>query len=242
MPKVSVLLMTLAAIAGVALTSGCQSFAPKKEQIDYQAKLQELKVKPGKKKTVTIYQFRSSTPDLSADGATEMFMTAITKSNSFTLVERQSLASTVNREKSLQKTKKAAGNKVETKLTGADFIFEGNVAHFAPQETEQSTGINMAGFELRKGSSSGSISLDLRIIDTATGAVIDSVNAATEIETSDSGVSGVGSAIRNLYSGGHNVPEADIDLKKSQKANVEQALRQCIDKAVYELVKRYAAE
>lgn len=100
----------------------------------------------------------------------------------------------------------------------------------------------MAGFEANKGSSSGSISLDLRIIDTATGAVIDSVNAATEIETSDSGVSGIGSAFRNLYSGGHNVPEADINLKKSQKTYLEQALRQCIDKAVYELVKRYAAE
>lgn len=136
MPKISVLLMAMTTIASVALTSGCQSFAPKKEQIDYQAKLQELKVKPGKKKTATIYQFRSSAPDVSADGATEMFMTAITKSNAFTLVERQSLASTVNREKSLQKTKKAAGNKGEIKLTGADFIFEGNVAYCSPQETE----------------------------------------------------------------------------------------------------------
>ena len=87
---------------------------------------------------VTIYEFRSSVSEVSGAAATDMFTTALIKSGSFTVAERQRLNQGVAFEKQLNAQGQTTGDAARSQLKGADFIFEGTVSEAnAPGEQDR---------------------------------------------------------------------------------------------------------
>ena len=74
-------------------------------------KLQSIKRPKGQRKVVTIYEFRSSVPEVNGAAATDMFTTALIKSGYFAVAERQRLDQGVMREKQLQGSGAATGRR-----------------------------------------------------------------------------------------------------------------------------------
>jgi curli biogenesis system outer membrane secretion channel CsgG len=205
-------------------------------------KMESLKIKPGPKKVVSIYQFRSSVSEIAARGATDMFTTALVKTSAFAVVERQRLNRGVEREKKLQQSKKAVGKAGGSKLMGVDYIFEGTISEFVSNEEESEYGASLGGMEASRAHSVSGIGLDVRIIDASTGSVLDSVNVRRKIQTGSKGISGIGNFVRSLGRGSGSGLDPDVSIKKGKKDGRDQVMRDCIDQAIYEIVKRYASE
>ncbi len=207
-------------------------------------KLQSIKRPKGQRKVVTIYEFRSSVPEVNAGGATDMFTTALVKSGYFAVAERQRLNEGVMREKQLQGGGMATGKAGKTKLAGAQYIFEGTVSEANPGESNTEGGFNVGGMDVGGGKNSDSIGLDVRIIDAQTGLVLDSVNVRKKIVTKGGAVSGMGRLAQSIAGlSGQSVPlNPDARVKASKKEGIDQAVRSCIEAAVYELVTRYGED
>ncbi len=207
-------------------------------------KLQGLKRPKGQRKIVTIYEFRSSVPEVAAGGATDMFTTALIKSGYFAVAERQRLNEGVMREKQLQGGGMATGRAGQTKLAGAQYIFEGTVSEANPGESQTEGGVSVGGMDVGGAKSSDSIGLDVRIVDAQTGLVLDSVNVRKKIVTKGGGVSGMGRLAQSIAGlSGKSVPlSPDANFKAVRKEGVDKALRSCIEAAVYELIVRYGED
>lgn len=207
-------------------------------------KLHSLKRQAGPKKIVTIYEFRSSCPEVNGAGATDMFTTALIKSGAFAVAERHRLNEGVMREKQLQASGMATGRAGSTKLAGAQYIFEGTVSEANPDEKTAEGGFSVGGMEVGGASKTDSIGLDVRIVDAETGLVLDSVNVRKNIESGSKGISGIGKLAQSIAAlkGKHIDLNPDAQGRLTRKEGVDRALRACIEAAVYEIVKRYGED
>lgn len=207
-------------------------------------KLQGMKRPKGQRKIVTIYEFRSSVPEVTAGGATDMFTTALIKSGYFAVAERQRLNEGIMREKQLQGGGQATGRAGKSKLAGAQYIFEGTVSEANPGESQTEGGVSVGGMDVGGSKNADSIGIDVRVVDASNGLVLDSVNVRKKIVTKGGGVSGMGrlaQAIAGLS--GQSIPlSPDANFKATRKEGVDKALRSCIEAAVYELVQRYGED
>lgn len=203
-------------------------------------KLKKLKRSAGVKPVVAIYDFRSSVPEVQVRAAQEMFVTALIKSGAFAVAERQRLDEGVNREKQLNASGMATGDSANSKLAGANYVFEVVVSEANANEDSGQSGATVGGMDVKYGSASDSIGMDVRIVDVASGLVVDSVNVRKKLESSSTSVSGLGKLARTLFAKkGKDMPiDADADVKSTHKESVDAALRACIDTAVLELAKR----
>lgn len=205
--------------------------------------LARVKRAPGVKTTVAIYDFRSAVPDVQVGAAQEMFVTALIKSGSFAVAERQRLNEGVMRERQLQAggitAAPAAGQ-----VAAARYVFEVVVSQANRGANESAQSVNIGGMTVGGGKSADEIGLDVRIVDVQTGLVVDAVNVVKSIEASTSNVSGVGNllgSLRNLA--GKTMPiNVDAESRTSRKEGVDRALRACIEVAVAELARRLGAD
>jgi len=203
-------------------------------------KLKKVKRAGGVKPVVTIYEFRSSVPEIQVRAAQEMFVTALIKSGAFAVAERQRLDAGVNREKQLNASGMTTGDSANSKLAGANYVFEVVVSEANANENNSQGGARVGGVEVKYGSASDSIGMDVRIIDVSSGLVVDSVNVRKKIESSGTSVSGLGKLAQTLFAKkGKDIPvDTDASVQSSHKESVDAALRACIDTAVLELAKR----
>jgi len=234
-----------AAVVSTALllVSGAVSYAEDAAVVDDSKTAQQLKQikrKPGVKPIVTIYEFRSSVPEIQIKAAQEMFVTALIKSGAFSVAERQRLNEGIMREKQLNASGMTTGSSAVSRLAGANYVFEVVVSEANPGESQSQSNINVGGLGISYGSAKDSIGMDVRIIDAASGLVVDAVNVKKEIEAGSTSVSGVGKALQSLFSWkGKSMPvSVDGDMKLTRKDSVDRALRSCIEAAVAELAKR----
>ncbi len=192
------------------------------------------------KPVATVYEFRSSVPEINGRAATDMFTTALIKSGSFTVVERQRLSEGVVREKQLNAQGLTTGDTANQKLVGAQVIFEGTVSEANAGERQSEGGVSVGGMDVGGSSTTNSIGIDVRIIDARTGVVVDSVDVRKNIESSEHGVYGIGNLAQSIAAlGGKSVPlNPDARYKSSRKEGVDKALRSCIEAAVYELIRQ----
>ncbi|MCX8003819.1 MAG: CsgG/HfaB family protein, partial [Burkholderiaceae bacterium] len=154
---------TLIVLPLVSCLAACAATAP--AQTDATAGAQQLKKlprKPGERVAVTIYEFRSMLPAVSARSATDMFTAALVQSGQFRVVERSRVNEGVVREKQLQQAGWATGNAARQPLRGAQYIFEGTVSEANVQESANSGGINIAGMQIGGGKSRDAIAIDVR--------------------------------------------------------------------------------
>lgn len=203
-------------------------------------KLKSLKRRAGPKPVVTIYEFRSSVPEIQVKAAQEMFVTALIKSGAFAVAERQRLNEGIIREKQLNAAGQTTGTSASRKLAGASYVFEVVVSEANSGESQTEGGLSVGGMDLAHGNAKDSIGLDVRIVDADSGLVTDAVNVRKKIEATSTSVSGIGRLAQSIFSmRGKNLPlNPDANVKSSRKESVDKALRSCIEAAVYELAKR----
>ncbi len=240
----------LAAIAVLSLAAlgPAPVLAQSAARVDDSANAKELDRVPrkaGPRPTVAIYDFRSAVAEVQVGAAREMFVTALVRSGAFTVAERQRLAEGVMRERQLaQGGVTAAPAAAQGQVAAARYVFEVVVSEANSGASESSRGINLGGMQVSGGATADQIGMDVRIVDTHSGLVVDAVNVVKKLESSTTSVSGVGSLINSLASlRGKSVPvQVDGQSSSSRKEGVDRALRACIEAAVAELARRLNAE
>ncbi|MDT8284041.1 MAG: CsgG/HfaB family protein [Thermovirgaceae bacterium] len=187
------------------------------------------------KKTVTIYQFDSTVPEVSSASATDMFTSALIKTRAFDVLERQRLDESVYQEKQLNQGGMTTGDAAQHQLTGADFIFTGAITEANAQKKRTGVAGTYDGVGLETSGEKAEIGLDVRVLDAKTGKVLDAVSVRKEIAQGGYSVSGLG---KKLF--GKKKPKgANLGIAHDQKEGIDKALRDCIDEAVNMIVSRY---
>ena len=234
--------VVVAALACLAACAGTPTAeAP---QVDHAASTQALKKLPrktGERIAVAIYEFRSSVGEIPARGSTDMFKTALVQSGQFRVVERARLNEGVVREKQLNASGLATGKAGSEQLTGARYIFEGSITEANASQTQRSAGFSVAGMELSGSSNKDVIGIDVRIVDAATGDIVDVVTVRKVVASDSAGVSGVGNLVGTMLArkGKSTTFVPDVQLQQQRKESLDVALRAVIDQAVTELAGRF---
>lgn len=192
---------------------------------------------PSARKVVTIYEFKSQVPEVSPQSATDMFMTALVKTRTFAVLERQRLEESVYREKQLNQQGMTTGDAANYRLAGADYIFVGTVTEANATASRTGMAGSYKGLGVETSGEDAEIGLDIRVLDARTGAVLDAVNTRKKISEGGVSVSGIGSFLRSVT--GKKVPGGDVSVAHDSKEGVDKALRECIEEAVNELAKRW---
>jgi len=237
---------------GTALLASClalsacadmpRSAAP---QVDSERSTQALKKLPrkqGDRVAVSIYEFRSAVTEIPARGATDMFKTALVQSGQFRVVERARLEQGVLREKQLGAQGLTAGKAAQRTLREAQYLFEGAITDASPNERQRSGAIGIAGAQFGGGSTRDAIGIDVRIIDVASGDIVDVVTVRKTIAGDSTNVSGIGSLLATVRSAaGKSVSPytPDVRFEQQRKESLDQALRAAIDEAVSVLAQRF---
>jgi len=149
----------------------------------------------GPKKRVAVTKFENKVTGVYGnwrlgEGFAEMLTTELMNTGRFIVVERQALQDIVG-EQELGQTglvKQESAAKVG-ELLGAQIIVRGVVSEFSLAESGGGGGIGIAGFRLGGKSSNAHVGVDIRLIDTTTGQVLYSHNAAGHASSSSVGVS-----------------------------------------------------
>jgi len=234
-----------AAAATLACLAACAG-TPTAEvpQVDHAASTQALKKLPrkaGERIAVAIYEFRSSVGEIPARGSTDMFKTALVQSGQFRVVERARLNEGVMREKQLNASGLATGKAGSEQLTGARYIFEGSITEANASQTQRSAGFSVAGMELSGSSNKDVIGIDVRIVDAASGDIVDVVTVRKVVASDSAGGSGIGNLVGTMLAkkGKSTTYVPDVQLQQQRKESLDVALRAVIDQAVVELAGRF---
>ncbi len=188
----------------------------------------------GPKKRVAVTKFENKVTGVYGnwklgEGFAEMLTTELMKTGRFIVVERQALQDIVG-EQELGQTglvKQESAAKVG-ELLGAQIILRGVVSEFDMAESGGGGGIGIAGFRLGVKTSSAHVAVDIRLIDTTTGQVLYSHNAAGHAEAS-----GVGVGIAR--------GQVDFHAEGFKKTPLGQATRQAISDCVNFIISKMEA-
>jgi curli biogenesis system outer membrane secretion channel CsgG len=179
----------------------------------------------GPKKRIAVTKFENKVKGVYGnwnlgDGFSEMLTTELMKTGQFVVVERQALQDIVG-EQELGQTglvRKETAAKVGQVL-GAQIIVRGVVSEFTLNESGGGGGIGIAGFRIGGKSSNAHVAVDIRLVDTTTGQVLQSHSAVGKAESSGLSV---------------GVSRGDVDFGADTFKNTPlgQATRQAIQDAV----------
>ena len=199
-------------------------------------KLQSLPRRKGERKVVTIYEFRSSVPEVSAEAGTDMFTTALIKCGEFAVAERHRLEEGVMVEGQLNAQGLTTRDISDQRLVSADYIFEGTISEANPSETKAGMGGSVRGLGVEASGEQAVIGLDIRVVDARTGLVLDAINVRKPVKQSGFSARGVGAFVQSFTK--KSLQGADVSFAKDRKEGVDQALRACIEEGIYQLVRR----
>lgn len=235
------MLAAVLALAGCSQTMGALAQPAQSDASPGAQALKKLPRKAGERVAVTIYEFRSELPGVSARSATEMFKTALVQSGQFRVVERARLAEGAMREKQLQQGGLASGKAAARPLRGAQYVFEATLSEFNPGERQRSGGVGVAGAQIGGGSTRDTIAIDVRIVDAGSGDIVDAIGVRKSIRSEEVGLSGTGSLIGTvLAQRGRSSPYTpEIQAQQRRSEGVDAALRAAIDEAVLQLARRF---
>ncbi|MEJ2346408.1 MAG: CsgG/HfaB family protein [Gammaproteobacteria bacterium] len=229
----------VAAVVSLSVTGCMASSQPKVDNSATSQQLSSLPPQRGPAKTVTIYRFSSSVPEVAAQAATDMFTTALVKSHRFAVLERQRLSEGVLREKQMNAQGMTTGSTAQSALTGADYIFEGTVSEANADASNTGVGATLRGLGVETSRQQAVIAVDVRVVDAHTGAVLDAVDVRRAVKQGGASVSGIGSFVQSFtHSDLHG---ADVSVNHGRKEGVDRALRECIEKAVYQIAARWGS-
>jgi len=191
---------------------------------------------------VAIYEFRSAVSEVGARATTDLFIAALFHTGQFRVVERSRLNEGVIKEKQLGGQNLATGDVAQTQLAGARYLFEGAVTEANASEDQRSQGISVGGMEVGGGSNRDVIAIDVRVLDAATGEILDVVTVRREITATSSKVAGVGNLLAAVAAQrGHVLAIAppDVHVEQQHKGSLDVALRSAIEEAVHTLAGKF---
>ena len=163
------------------------------------------------------------------EGMADMLTTELMKTNRFVVVERQGLQDVLG-EQELGQTgiiRRETAAQVGQVL-GAQIIVRGAVTEFEQNESGGGGGIGIGGFRLGVKGSNAHVAVDIRLIDSTTGQVLFSHNAAGKAESSGVAV-GVARGI------------VDFNADSFRNAPIGQATRQAISDVIRFVIDRMEA-
>ena len=179
--------------------------------------------------------------EVNGRAATDMFTTALVQSGQFRVVERARASEGVMREKQINAQGLSTGTAARQQLRAAQYLFEGTVSEANVAETQRSAGVGVAGMQVGGGTSRDSIAIDVRIVETRTGDVLDAVSVRKSLQGDAASVSGVGNLVGTaMAQRGRSSPYTpDVQASQTRKEGVDSALRAAINQAVIELARRF---
>jgi curli production assembly/transport component CsgG len=204
--------------------------------------LKQLPRKAGERVPVSIYDFRSSMSEITSRGATDMFKTALVQSGQFRVVERARLEAGVLTERQLAAQGISKAGAPQQPLREARYLFEGAITDASSGETQRAVGVGIAGAEVSGGTGRDAIGIDVRVVDVATGDVVDVISVRKSIASDSASVSGIANLIATVRSAsGRSVSPytPDLRLQQSRKESLDQALRAAINESVAVLSQRF---
>jgi curli biogenesis system outer membrane secretion channel CsgG len=223
------------------IVASTQAFAADPPK-DPGAELQQLTPKPlGERVPVAIFQFRSEVQEVSAGGATDMFVTALVRSSQFRVVDRSRINEGVVAEKKMNAAGMTTGTVAQQQLRGAQYIFEGAVTEANAGESQKQGGINIGGLQLGGGKSKDSVAVDVRVLDADTGDVLDAVTVSLPIKSSNTAISGTAAlagTVASLSGRNANPFTPDVNTQTSAREGVDKTVRTAIESAVLQIIKR----
>lgn len=227
------LLPFLAVAAPQAATAGDN----RPTAVDVDAQLTALPHRPlSDRVPVTIYRFRSGMPNLDPQSATDMFITELVRSGQFRVVERAEFQPDLSAEHGLNAAGQTTGDAAQHQFTGAKYIFEGAVSELGQQTDQQNGQVTVDGMTASRGGSEGSVTVDVRIVDAATGDILDSVSYAQKLDSQHKAVQGVGTLLYNVTKGKLGAFTPDLSAQKGHDDSQSEALRAAMQGAILALV------
>jgi curli biogenesis system outer membrane secretion channel CsgG len=197
--------------------------------------------------TATIREFRSSLAEVTPRAATDMFITALVKTRQFRVLERARLAEGVAAEKSLNQQGVTTGQAGQSQYIAATYMFEATISENSSTDRKSTFTMGLAGATAGRGTLSDSLAIDVRVTDVESGVVVDAVTVRKEIKSVQSQVSGVTSALANIFSKGRAAQAAELlaptdSYTNDRKDSVDATLREAINDAVRDIAKRLVQE
>lgn len=196
--------------------------------------------------SVTIRQFRSSVPEVTAAAATDVFMTALVETGKFRVLERLRMNEGINQEKQLNAQGATDGNAADVKLVSAKYIFEGTVSEAQVDQNATSVGLSVMGLGGKKTYTRDTIGIDVRVIEVDSGIVADAIKVRRKIEGTTTEAGGIGDALTNVLSsrflGGAVQAAGNKEYQNKDKESLDNALRLAIEEAVKKIAERFADE
>lgn len=220
-----------------AVLAGCAASTPQVDNSMTSHELSSLPAPSGPRKKVTIYRFDSSVPEVSGAAATDMFMTALVKTHRYAVLERNRLKQGVLNEKQMNSAGMTTGTAGKTRLTGADYIFEGTVSEANANASDTGVGATVRGLGVEASGQKAMIAVDVRVVDAHTGAVLDAIDAKRPVKQGGVSVSGIGAFVQSFVK--QDMQGADASVSKGSKEGVDRALRACIEESVYRIARRW---
>lgn len=210
---------------GLSVASGPpEEDYPSREQKKTEKKSEEPKCK-GLKKSITVYKFDTKAPGSrseAGDTLTDMLQTALVNTGCFIVVERAELEQIMKEQKLAETGKTAPSSAAKAgSLVGAQVIVMGAVTTF--EENERGGAI---GGVTRSGRAGGiitnkaKVTLDMRLVDTSTGEVLQTATASGDASQTGALIGGI--------------PVGDIKIGTAawQKTPIGNAAREAIENAV----------
>lgn len=134
------------------------------------------------------------------EGLAEMLTSELSKTGQFIIVERQALGDIVKEQELGQSGLVRSETAARTgQVLGAQIVVRGAVTEFEENASGGGAGVRLPSFGIGGGVNNAHVALDIRLIDTSTGQVIASHNAAKSVPAAGGGL---GARIGNVTFGG----------------------------------------
>ncbi len=159
-------------------------------------------------------------------GMQEMMATALIDTGQFTVLERQDLSSVMAEQDLGASGRAASGSSAAVgQLARAQILISGAVTEFEEKKGGEGAGIGFKGFRIGGSHEQAHVAINVRIYDTTTGEVLDSLRVA-------------GSADAGGLKIGYSNADFGGDLGGFRKTPLGQATQQAIDEAVKKIASR----
>lgn len=137
------------------------------------------------KKTIAVSRFDNSTDTVGqaaiGTAMADQLADALIQSGNFVVIERQTLEDVIAEQDIAASGRSAVSQTAQTgKIIPAQILIKGTVSEFEAETTKGGTGITVSGISLGSSKSQAHVAVILRIIDSTSGQVLDSVRVEGE--------------------------------------------------------------
>jgi len=145
------------------------------------------------RKSIAVASFDSKVENFKGGaGMAEMLANALRESDRFVVLERSALYEVLNEQDFAASDRSASA--LKTAVTGktlpTQLIVIGTITEFAENTSDSGSGLRFGGISLRKSKSGTHIGLIVRLIDSTTGEVVDSISVEADAESSSQAADG----------------------------------------------------